>query len=359
MKEYYHAWNCVFMGLAGPFEKLIKYHSEVKSAWENLTEKDLRNLRFHEDYIKNFNLYKKTGTPFKEFESFNSENIKVITIRDENYPCQLREMNKDISPKILYIKGNIPNLKKHFIGIVGTRAMSDYGQTVTKKLVQALSPDDFVVVSGLARGIDTNAHKAAIENNVPTVAVLGFGLKRIPYYQQEITQRIIRDGAIISEYPPNLNAQKYHFPLRNRIIAGLSEAVVVVEGSITSGALITAKCALEQGRDVYAFPGRITDKTSEGPNKLIFDGAMPIYNYDEIYINLGISRKQNPLILSRFSFEQKMIIEHLKTGNHSKNELMQKILIPAAKLSSCLTELELDNVIEINRSGKYFLKSQY
>lgn len=359
MKEYYHAWNCVFMGLDRPFEKLIKYHSELKPAWEKLTEKDLRNLRFHEDYIENFNKFKKTGAPFKEFENLSTENIKVITIRDGNYPPQLREINKDISPKILYLKGNIPNLKRHFIGIVGTRNMTDYGQTITKKLVQVLSPDDFVVVSGLARGVDTSAHKAAIENNVPTVAVLGFGIKKLPYYQDDIAQKIIRDGAIISEYPPNLSAQKYHFPLRNRIISGLSKAVVVVEGAITSGALITARRAGEQGRDVYAFPGRITDKSSEGPNKLLFDGAMPIYNYDDIYTFLGLSRKQSPLNLSRFSFEQKIIIEHLKSGNLTQNELMHKILIPAAKLSSCLTELELDNIIEKNRSGKYFLKLQY
>jgi DNA processing protein len=359
MKEYYHAWNCVFMGLDRPFEKLVKYNSELKPAWEKLTEKDLRNLRFHEDYIKNFKFFKKTGEPFKEFENFKNENIKVITIRDINYPPQLLELNKDFSPKILYVNGNIPNLKRHFIGIVGTRDMTDYGQTVTKRLVQVFNPDDFVVVSGLARGIDTSAHKAAIENNVPTVAVLGFGLKQLPYYQYEIAQKIIRDGAIISEYPPNIKAQKYHFPLRNRIIAGLSKAVVVVEGAVTSGALITAKHAGEQGRDVYAFPGRITDKSSEGPNKLLLEGALPINNYEDIYTYLRLTKEKNTLNLNKFSLEQKIIINHLKSGNLTQNELMHKILMPAAKLSASLTELELENVIEKNRSGKYFLKLQY
>lgn len=359
MNEYYHAWNCVFLGMPKPFELLIKYHSELKPAWEKLTEKDLKNLGIGEDYIKNFTLLKKTGAPFREFENFQKENIKTVTIRDRNYPPKLIDLNKEPSPKILYIKGNIPSLKRHFIAIVGTRDMTDYGQTVTKKLVQVLNPDDFVVVSGLARGIDTSAHKAAIENNVPTLAVLGFGLKKIPYYQYDIAQRIIQDGAIISEYPPNLMAQKYHFPLRNRIISGLSRAIVVVEGGEKSGASITAKCALNQGRDVYIFPGRITDEKSKCPNKLLFDGAAPIINYDDIYTNLEISKNQIPLILNKFSSEQKIIIEHLKTQNLSKNELMQKIPMPAAKLSSSLTELELENVIEKNRSLKYFLKSQY
>jgi len=306
-------------------------------------------------------LFKKTGAPFKQFENFRNEGIKVITIRDGAYPKRLNDIDAcgDDSPQIIYIKGQIPSLKKHFIGIVGTRGMTDYGQTVTKKLVQALNPDDFVVVSGLARGVDTNAHKAALDNDIPTVSVLGFGLKRLPYYLDDITSRIIENGGIISEYPPNLTGQKYHFPLRNRIIAGLSKAVVVIEGSINSGALITAKRANEQGRDVFAVPGRITDDKSQGPNSLFYTGAMPIINYDDIYGYLKIDQPKKPLILNKYSNEKKLIIEKLKQQNLSKNELMQKILMPAAKLSSSLTELELENVIEKNRSGKYFLKLQY
>lgn len=359
MNKYYHAWNCVFLGAASPFDRLVKYHSEVKPAWENFTEKDLRNLRIHEDYIKNFIHLKKTGSPFKEYEKFKNENIKVISIRDGIYPPQLRELNKDFSPKILYVKGDIPTIKRYFIAIVGTREMTDYGQTVTKKLVQILNKDDFVVVSGLARGIDTTAHKAAVDNNIPTVAVLGFGLHRIPYYQREIAERIIQNGAIVSEYPPNLMAQKYHFPMRNRIISGLSKAVVVIEGGENSGALITAKQANDQGRDVFTIPGRITDEKSQGPHKIMNEGATPLFKLKDIYTHIGLKQTKLPLVINKYSDEKKLIIENLMQQNLSKNELMHRILMSAAKLSSSLTELELEDIIEVNKAGKYFIKSQY
>ncbi len=359
MNEYFHAWNCVFMGIPKPFEILNKHCSDLKSAWNNLTEKDLQKFQIHEDYIRNFNYFKKNEYPFREFEQLKNQNIKAVSIRDNNYPAQLRTINNNFSPKIIYIKGNIPSLNRYFMAIVGTRNMSDYGQTITKKLVGILNPDDFVVVSGLARGIDTNAHKAAIDNIIPTIAVLGFGINRLPHYLKNIGNQIIEKGALVSEYPPDLGGKKYHFPLRNRIISGLSKGVVVIEGGENSGALITAGRAGDQGRDVFTIPGRITDENSKGPIKLINDGATPLYKPEHIYDYINVTQRKKPDTLKNYSNEKKLIIEHLKQRNLSKNELMQKIIMPVAVLSSNLTELELENVIEQNRSGRYYLKFQY
>jgi len=359
MDEYFHAWNCVFMGLPKPYQQLLKHFPDIKSAWYKLSEKDLRYYRLHDDYVRNFNLFKKTGIPFKQFENFRHENIKALGKRNKFYPSCLLNIEPHFPPAILYVKGNIPSANKYFLGIVGTRDMTDYGQTVTKKLVNILDAEEFVVVSGLARGVDTNAHKAALENNIPTVAVLGYGLKRLPHYLSGITEQIITDGgAVISEYPPNLCGQKYHFPLRNRIISGLSKAVVVVEGGLKSGALITAKYALDQNREVIAVPGKIFDEKSKGPNSIIAKSeAQALKSPEEIYGLLSLERKKAPLKLGKFSTEAKLIIEQLKISCLSKNELMHKILIPAAKLSSTLTELELAEIIEKNQANKYFLKA--
>ena len=360
MDEYYHAWNCVFMGLPKPFDKFIKYHSNLKYSWENLNENDLRKIHLHQDYINNFNLFKKTGAPFKQFENFRYEGIKAVSINSRFYPSQLREIGTHFSPLILYIKGNIPSVKKYFLGIVGTRDMTDYGQMTTKQIVRQLAPDDFVVVSGLARGVDTNAHKSALECGIPTVAVLGYGLKRLPSYLANITEQIIEAGALVSEYPPNLSGQKHHFPLRNRIISGLSRAVVIIEGGEKSGALITAKRALEQNREIFAVPGKIFDEKSKGPNKLIAEsGAHPLVKPERIYELLKIPKTNQKQIIRHFSPELQLIIKHLKAQNLSKNELMHKILMPVAKLSANLTELELADLVERNKAGKYFLKLKY
>lgn len=353
MNEFYHAWNCVLKAKPKLFNALTKKYENLKEAWENLNEFNLAKLGIRGEPIKLLKLFRQTKAPFKQYENFKFEQITVLTRRDVQYPKALREIHDP--PEILYIKGQLPSFKKHYLSIVGTRDMTAYGQRATKQIIGGLN-DDFVIVSGLARGVDTNAHKAALENNISTVAVLGFGLKRIPQYLHNFAEEIIKHGALVSEFPPNMPGDKLSFPQRNRVISGLSRATVIVEAGYKSGAKITADFALNQHRDVFAVPGEIFNEKSMGTNQLIKDAAAePLIHPNDIYEKLGITQKQKPqLALPTY---QQFIVNELQKQPQTKLSLMHKILMPAAKLTSSLTELELADLVEKGRNGKYFLKS--
>lgn len=209
-------------------------------------------------------------------------NIEEIKINDIKYPEQLKNIYEP--PKRLYVLGNIEILHNTSIAIIGSRKFTEYGKNVALKLAKELSEKGIVIVSGLAKGIDSYAHIGTLNNKGKTIAVLGSGIKEIyPKENIELAKMIIRNGGcIISEYSPDTKPDKMNFPKRNRIISGLSKGVVIVEATEKSGALITADYALEQGRDVFAIPGDIFNKNYVGTNKLIQDGAKLITSYDDI-----------------------------------------------------------------------------
>ena len=209
--------------------------------------------------------------------------IKEINFSSDKYPKQLREIYNP--PKRIYAIGNIEILNKVGIAIVGSRKATEYGKKVAFRLSKDLSERDIVIISGLAKGIDSHAHIGSLNvQNGKTIAVLGSGIKVIyPKENIELARQIVRkDGCIISEYPPDETPNKSNFPERNRIISGLSKGVVIVEASEKSGALITADFALEQGREVFAVPGNIYSTTSVGTNKLIQQGAKLVMAVEDI-----------------------------------------------------------------------------
>ena len=209
--------------------------------------------------------------------------IKEINFSSDKYPKQLREIYNP--PKRIYAIGNIEILNKVGIAIVGSRKATEYGKKVAFRLSKDLSERDIVIISGLAKGIDSHAHIGSLNvQNGKTIAVLGSGIKVIyPKENIELARQIVRKGGcIISEYPPDDTPNKSNFPERNRIISGLSKGVVIVEASEKSGALITADFALEQGREVFAVPGNIYSKTSVGTNKLIQQGAKLVMCVEDI-----------------------------------------------------------------------------
>lgn len=209
--------------------------------------------------------------------------IEEISFTSEKYPKQLREIYNP--PKRIYVIGNIEILNNVGIAIVGSRNATEYGKKVALKLSEDLSKRKIVIISGLAKGIDSYAHIGTLNvQNGKTIAILGSGIKEIyPKENIELARRIIKNGGcIISEYPPNDKPNKMNFPERNRIISGLSKGVVIVEASEKSGALITADFALEQGRDVFAVPGDIYSNTSIGTNKLIGQGAKLVITVEDI-----------------------------------------------------------------------------
>lgn len=211
-----------------------------------------------------------------------TKKIETIKIGDSYYPKYLREIYD--APKKLYIRGNKEILNNRSIAIVGCRNNSKYGELIAKNLGYNLAKAGFNIVSGLAKGIDSFAHIGAIYAKGKTVAILGNGIDTIyPRQNIKIAEKIIEyGGAIISEYPAGVKPDKLNFPARNRIISGLSLGAIIVEAKEKSGSLITADFALEQGRDVFAVPGFITEPNSKGTNKLIKQGAIPITSFEDV-----------------------------------------------------------------------------
>lgn len=212
--------------------------------------------------------------------------VRVVCIEDETYPALLRQIPQ--SPPLLYIRGALTEADDWALAVVGTRGPSDYGREVTRRLVADLASAGVTIVSGLALGIDAKAHQAALEANGRTVAVLACGVD-VPYPEtnRSLADRIVFNGALISEFPLGTIPVPNNFPARNRLISGLSRGTLVVEAGKKSGALITVDFALEQGRDVYAIPGPIYSLKSSGTNQLIRDGATLVMNADDILVDLN------------------------------------------------------------------------
>jgi len=213
--------------------------------------------------------------------------VKIITLKDTEFPSLLKEI---IDPPLaLYVKGTLPADMKISLSIVGSRRATYYGQLVTERITQGLLPYGFWIVSGLARGIDSIAHHCALQGGGKTIAVMGSGLDVVyPPENKNLMERIAESGAVISEFPFGTEPHQMNFPIRNRIISGLSPAVLVVEAREKSGALITARFALDQGREVLAIPGNIYSPSSRGTNQLIKDGARLVEGVEDILAEIGI-----------------------------------------------------------------------
>ncbi len=205
-------------------------------------------------------------------DKYNKEQVHLLTIFDNEYPAYLSKIYDP--PWVLYLKGKKSLLKSNCISVVGTRNPSQYGNEVIKAILPLLIKNNWTIVSGLAIGIDTEAHKIAINEKGNTIAVLGSGVNRIyPVSNQSLASEMATTQLLLSEFPPHRKAEKWHFPLRNRIISGLSKGTLIIEAKERSGSLITAEQALEQGRDVFAVPGSIFEARSQGTNRLIQQGA--------------------------------------------------------------------------------------
>lgn len=204
---------------------------------------------------------------------------QVVSFFDSEYPEQLRHIYQP--PLILFARGNVDLLQREIVTIVGSRMATDYSYQVIERLAPGLIKKKIVIASGLAKGVDSMAHRAALKNHGETIAVVGNGLNHYyPLQNHTLQEEIINKGLILSEYLPDTPPRPFRFPQRNRILAGLSKSVIVTEAKEKSGSLITANLALQENRDVYAVPGPITSVLSEGPNKLIEAGANPVVDFE-------------------------------------------------------------------------------
>ena len=237
--------------------------------------------------------------------------IKKICIDDKNFPDKLRRIND--SPKEIYIIGRQELLNRRSISIVGARKCTEYGKHVTMTIAKKAAMTGFVIVSGMAMGIDNFAHVGALKAEGETIACLGTAIDECyPKQHKSLYKEISERGLLVSEYPPGTDAMPYMFPRRNRIIAGLSEAVIVVEAGTDSGALITAEYADTQNKLVFAVPGNITSPMSLGTNKLITEGAIPVAVIDDIFFQLGekpIAEKEE---LAQISDDERKVYEYVK-----------------------------------------------
>jgi len=294
-----------------------------------------------------------------ELKKAEKENVLVISKYSQEFPSLLREI--DYCPFVIWVKGKKDTLSKPALSIVGTRNCSSYGKVVADSLSSELSKRGLVIVSGLARGIDTIVHSSAIEQG-ETIAVLGSGVDMIyPSENKRIASRIEERGAIISEFPLGTKALPYHFPMRNRIISGLSFLTIVVEAGERSGALITAKWALEQGRDVLAVPGPITSEGSKGTNFLIKQGAKPVLSWEDVWEEIPSFlkkdlkekleegkielSKEEERILSLIPLESEITIDELSLSSG----------IPVYEIFPVLFQLELKGLI-VENPGKSYQK---
>ncbi len=305
--------------------------------------------------------------PVKMLETYANLDIQVIAYNAPNYPSLLSQIYAP--PAILYIRGNLNALIGKTLGFVGTRKCSSYGEQVVQRMIQDLVPARPHIISGLAAGVDGLAHQQALNYDLPTVAVFGCGIDQIfPKRHERLAKNILESGgALLSEYGLGVSGSKSTFPQRNRIIAGLSYGVVVVEGGVRSGSLITARYALEEGRSVFAVPGNIFSPGSQGPLKLIQDGAVLLKTPDDIFqelnwlppkkidskkeksestdINLESEKTSVNLLGSSLSGDERQLLEAIEFEPMAIDSLPERVDFPAAKVNTLLTMLELEGLI--------------
>lgn len=297
-----------------------------------------------------------------ELEKIEKEGVRILTLDSEEYPINLKSIWDP--PPVLYIKGKITQNDRLAIAMVGSRAATSYGKTVAAKLAEELVQAGFTIISGLARGIDAASHKGAINANGRTIAVLGCGIDVIyPQENKKLFYEIIEHGAVVTEFPFGTPPGKFNFPQRNRIISGLALGTVIVEAPIRSGALITADCALEQNREVFAVPGQIVSKLSKGTHQLIKQGAKLVENAQDIIEELELfseAIKKTPQIKKNHKIalsQEEEKIYQLISATEPKyiDAISYSSQMSPAQVAATLIQLEIKGLVK-QLIGKRFLR---
>ncbi len=294
-----------------------------------------------------------TPDPAGEERAARAMDAHVVTLADADYPEPLASIHDP--PSALYVRGDLVPEDRRAVAIVGSRGCSGYGRAVADRLGYELARAGFTVVSGLARGIDQAAHEGALKANGRTLAVLGSALDRLyPPEAAPLADRIARHGAVLSEYALGRPPDRTTFPYRNRIVSGLSMGVIVVEGDVRSGAMITADRALEQGRSVFAVPGRIDSPTARGPHRLLKNGARLIEDVGDVIDEFQhlLPRIDVPAAAPEpypftFNAEEQQIVERLAEGESDIDSLARSVGLPISRLSGILLGLEMKRVVRM------------
>jgi DNA processing protein len=351
---YYNAFNLI--GEIGPrrFKKLSGHFGDLKNAWTAGKPEILRSGIEETVADKIINARAKIS-PDREWEKLEKEKIAVIAINDKNYPKLLKETYGP--PAMLYIKGQLSRALDFPLAVVGSRKISSYGKQATTDIVGGLARSGLSIISGMSYGVDMAAHETAILNGAKTVAVLASGLDaRNLSPRKQIAEKIIANGALVSEYPFGKPAMKHQFPLRNRIIAGLAPAVLVIEAAEKSGSLITPRLALEANRDVFAVPGGIYWPNSQGTNNLIKQGAKAITSCQEILDELNLTKIADYTNNKRIvpdSPEEEAVCSLLSAEPLHIDAVARKAKMDASKIAGILMLMEMKGMVKNLGSGNY------
>lgn len=350
---YWLALNRVSVLGARRISQLVSTFGSAQQAF-TVTPRELEQLALPVKVCAAFLQEREQINPQAEWRRCRELGISVLTLADNDYPPILREIYDP--PVILYYRGDISCLSQCGVAIVGSRKATAYGRAAAERFAGELSRAGVTVISGMARGIDSHAHRGALQADGMTAAVLGSGLDICyPPENRGLREQIAQSGVVISEFPPGSQPKPAHFPMRNRIISGLSQAIVVVEAAEKSGALITADCALEQGREVFAVPGSIHSPTSRGCHRLIKEGAAVAESAADVLQYLGQNLVQEIAAGVELTARQTDVLVALEYEATHFDQLVKATGLTAAELSGVLVELELAGFLQ-KLSGNYYLR---
>jgi DNA processing protein len=345
-KRYWIGFNLIKGIGAVRMQALIQHFGDLELAWKASPE-DLAEAGLGKKVIERIIQAREEVDLRKLWEKIESQGIKILTWQDESYPGRLKEI--DQPPPVLYIRGEYLPDDLFAVAIVGTRRVTAYGRQITEEISSFLAANGITVISGLARGVDAIAHQTTLKAGGRTIAVLGSGVDKIyPPEHRRLAEQMMERGAVVSDYALGTPPDASNFPPRNRIISGLSLAVVVIEAGETSGALITAEFAAEQGREVFAVPGSILAPQSKGTNKLIQRGALPLLSMSDLMQALDLTRvgeqKAARKVIPADETEARLM-NVLGSEPLHVDEIRNQAELPIEKVSATLALMELKGMV--------------
>ena len=346
-EKYWLGFNLVKGIGPAKVQALLNNFGDLQSAW-HAREPQLRKIGFDKRAIDSFLATRAKLDLDQCLADVQSIGVSLLTWNSETYPSYLREI--DGAPPLIYVHGSLEEIDRWAVAVVGTRRLTSYGRQVTQELVTGLVLNGVTIVSGLARGIDAIAHKTALDHGGRTIAVLGSGPDCIyPPENRSLARQIVNGrGAVITEYGMGVQPEAKNFPPRNRVISGLSLGVIVVEAGDRSGAGITARFALDQGRDVFAVPGNINSPASVGTNRLIQQGAKLVAGVDDVLeeLNLAMVLEHSAVQLALPQTEdESAIFENLSAQPVHVDDLSRSTGLSSSVVSSTLTLMELKGMV--------------
>jgi DNA processing protein len=338
------------------FALLLTHFGSIAKAWEASAE-EIRAAHVDPRYVRAMLRARSNFDPDADRKGLEAIDARVYTWLDADYPSMLRDIGE--APPVLFVRGAAGPAFDPAVAVVGTRSVTPYGRQATEAFVGTLADAGVAIVSGLARGVDAIAHRVALEHGASTVAVLAGGIDKVyPRENEGLARRIAEQGCLVSEYPPGVPARPDYFPRRNRILSGLSRAALVVEAGAGSGALHTANWAFEQGRDVFAVPGSVFSKQSQGTNQLIREHTAKLVATPEQLceeLNLLTATQQFPLPQpdeapgvaesSPSDSDEARVLALLVGGPKHVDELARDVKLPIQTVSSALQLLELQGLV--------------